>query len=89
MAVGAGPSWVVALILRGARLPLIVGTAVAIPAAWALSRLIKSMLFGLEPADPNAIASATLVLVVVAHVAAYLPARRAARVGPLIALRQE
>jgi ABC-type antimicrobial peptide transport system permease subunit len=89
MALGARPAGVVALILRGARAPLVVGIALGLPAAWALSRLFASMLFGLTPADPIAIGGATVLLVLVAHTAAWLPARRAARVDPVIALRSE
>src|SRR5262249_59560747 len=89
MALGARPSRVIALLLRGVRLPLTIGIAAGLPAAWALSRLVESMLFGLKPADPLAIGGATLLLVAVAHLAAYVPARRAARVDPLVALRSE
>jgi predicted permease len=89
MALGAQRSRVVALVLQGARAPLMIGVAVGLPAAWALSRLIQSMLFGLHAFDPLAIGGATLLLIVVAHVAAYVPAHRAARVDPLVALRSE
>jgi putative ABC transport system permease protein len=89
MALGAKRTGVVALILRGARAPLVAGIAVGLPVAWALSRLFASMLFGLTPADPIAVGGATVLLVLVAHAAAYLPARRAARVDPLIALKCE
>ncbi len=89
MALGAKPAGVIALILRAARVPLLAGIAIGLPAAWALSRLFASLLFGLTPTDPIAIGGATLVLVLVAHAAAYLPARRAARVDPLIALKCE
>jgi predicted permease len=89
MALGARPSGVVALVLRGAVTPLVTGIALGLPAAWALSRLIQSMLFGLTPADPIAIGGATLLLVLVAYLAAYVPARRAARVDPLVTLRSE
>jgi ABC-type antimicrobial peptide transport system permease subunit len=89
MALGAWPSRVVRLVLRGVRLPLTIGIAAGLPAVWALSRLIESMLFGLKPTDPLAVGGATVLLVAVAQLAAYLPARRAARVDPLVALRSE
>jgi predicted permease len=89
MALGAPPLRVVALVLRGAQVPLMIGIAAGLPAAWALSRVTQSMLFGLTPTDPLAIGVATLLLVVVAHLAAYVPARRAARVDPLVALKHE
>jgi predicted permease len=89
VALGARPSSVVALVLRGAWIPLAIGAAVGLPAAWALARLIQSMLFGLTPADPNAISVAVFLLFAVALGAAYVPARRASRVDPLVALRHE
>jgi predicted permease len=89
MALGARPTGVAALILRGAWIPLAIGVVVGVPAAWALARLIRTMLFGLTPADPMAIGVATLLLFAVAHAAAYVPARRASRVDPLVALRHE
>ena len=89
MALGAQPNGVVALMLRGARVPLVTGIAAGAAAAWAVSRSIESMLFGLGRMDPVAIGGATLVLVAIAHMAAYLPARRAARVDPLTALKCE
>jgi ABC-type antimicrobial peptide transport system permease subunit len=65
------------------------GVLVGIPAAWAVGRYLKSRLFGLEPMDPSTTLLALLALVVIAGVAALLPARRATRVSPLTALREE
>ena len=89
MALGAPRGGVVALMLRGAQVPLAIGIAVGVPVAWIASRAIESMLFGLKATDTAAIGAALVILLAVAHLAAWLPARRAARVDPLIALRSE
>ncbi len=89
MALGAPRGKVIALMLRGAQVPLAIGIAVGAPVAWIASRAIESMLFGLKAADTAAIGVALVILLAVAHLAAWLPARRAARVDPLIALRSE
>jgi ABC-type antimicrobial peptide transport system permease subunit len=68
---------------------MVAGIALGLPVAWAASRWVKSMLFGLTPTDPATIVSAALVLAGAALVAAYLPARRASRVDPMTALRHE
>jgi ABC-type antimicrobial peptide transport system permease subunit len=65
------------------------GVMVGIPAAWAVGRYLKSQLVGLEPMDPSTALLALLALIVIAGGAALLPARRAARVSPLAALREE
>jgi len=62
---------------------------IGVPTALTASRLVASMLFGLTPWDPLTISAATLVLVGVAVLAGYLPARRASRVSPMVALRYE
>ena len=64
---------------------LVVGGVAAIP----LSELLKGLLFGVEPADPPTIALSALVLVGVALIAAWIPARRATAVDPMLALRGE
>ena len=89
MALGARRGGMVALIVRGALTPLAAGIAIAVPAVWLLSRLVESMLFGLRATDPLTIVGAVLLLTIVAHLAAYVPALRASRVDPLVALRHE
>jgi len=89
MALGAERSEVVWLVLRGALRLLGFGVAVGIPAAWAASRLIGSILFGLTATDPPTLVGATLLLMMSALLAAFLPARRASRVDPMAALRHE
>ena len=89
MALGARRRGVVSLVLAAALAPLFVGVVLGIPAALWLSRWIESMLFGLKSSDPMAIGTATLLLVIVAHLAAWVPALRASRVDPLVALRHE
>ena len=89
MALGAQRNRVIALVLRGARKSLLIGLAIGLPAALAASRWVESMLFGLKPSDPIAITAAVLLLATVAHVAAFVPALRASRVDPLIALKYE
>jgi len=89
MALGASRRRVVTLILNGMRRPVVIGVLIGLPVAWAATRSVESMLFGLKPGDPLAIGGAIVVLTAVAHAAAYLPARRAAQMNPLVALRQE
>jgi ABC-type antimicrobial peptide transport system permease subunit len=89
MALGAQRKRVIALVLRGAWKSLLIGLAIGLPAALAASRWVDSLLFGLKPGDPIAMTAAALLLAAVAHVAAYVPALRAARVDPLVALKYE
>ena len=89
MALGARRAAIIGLVLRSALYPLAAGILCGAPAAWLASRSIESMLFGLKAMDAAAIGIAIAVLVAVAQVAAYLPARRAARVDPLVALKCE
>ena len=65
------------------------GAIIGMSAALATMRLVSNLLFGLTPTDPLTIVCATLLLLIVAALAGYLPARRASRVDPLIALRWE
>jgi ABC-type antimicrobial peptide transport system permease subunit len=66
-----------------------VGTAIGVPVALASQGLVASMLFGLRPNDPMTLVSAVAVLLAVAALAGYLPARRAAQIDPMISLRYE
>jgi ABC-type antimicrobial peptide transport system permease subunit len=89
MALGASRRHVLGLMLTmGGRLAL-VGLAVGVAASFASTRLLRSQLFGVEPADPLAYAAGAVVLGLVTLVACYIPARRAAAVDPAVALRQE
>jgi putative ABC transport system permease protein len=89
MALGAPRRHVLGLMLiMGGRLAVI-GLAVGVAASFASTRLLRSQLFGVEPADPLAYAAGAVVLGLVTLVACYIPARRAAAVDPAVALRQE
>ncbi|MBS1788099.1 MAG: ABC transporter permease [Acidobacteria bacterium] len=89
MALGALPSQVLRMILRESLLLVGVGVALGLLAAYVSSRFIQSMLFGLSPTDPLTYGSVALLLILVALLASWLPARRAARVEPMTALRSE
>lgn len=77
------------MVLRETVVLLSVGIVVGIVMALEASRLISTLLFGLKPTDPLTIASAALLMVVAAAFAGYVPARRASRVEPMVALRYE
>jgi putative ABC transport system permease protein len=89
MALGADAAQVVRLMLRSAMTSVLAGAAIGVAGARAAPRLLESFLFEVRPLDPVAFASATAVLVAVALLAAYVPARRATRVDPLLALRTQ
>ena len=89
MALGGQKSNVLSLVItQGMKLAL-AGVAIGILAALALTRLISSLLYGVTPTDPVTFASVSLLLVAVALLACWLPARRATRVNPMEALRYE
>jgi putative ABC transport system permease protein len=89
MALGAQTSNVLGLVLgEGLRLALL-GAAIGLAGSFFAARLLSGMLFGVTPSDPFTFASVAVVLVAVAMVACYVPARRATRVDPLVALRYE
>ena len=89
MALGAQRRDVVGLVLRETMLLVVIGVIIGLCAALATTRLITNLLYGLTPNDPMTIGLAGLLLLAVAALAGYLPARRAARVDPVIALRCE
>jgi macrolide transport system ATP-binding/permease protein len=89
MALGAQRGAVVWMVLRRVLLLATVGLAISVPAALVGSQLVKSFLFGTQPNDPGTLALASVVLLSAAILAGYVPARRASRIDPLAALRQE
>ena len=89
MALGAGRSTILAMVIKRALLLAGAGVGIGVAGGLALTRLLRSMLFGVSATDPTVFASVSLFLLAVAVFAGYLPARRAARVDPLIALRHE
>jgi predicted permease len=89
MAVGATGAQVGWLVLRGALVLVALGMAIGVPAALAVATLVRVGLFGVEPADPATIAAAAVAMLVTAGVAAWMPARRAALLDPVVALRYE
>jgi macrolide transport system ATP-binding/permease protein len=89
MALGASGPQIMRLVLREAMRPVLLGAVVGAVLCAAVSQVLSSMLFGLSAHDPIAFISVPLFLVLVALVASYIPARRAMRVDPMIALRYE
>ena len=89
MALGADPAAVRRLILGEVARFLLVGAAIGLPVAYVLARVVESILFGVHAADPDVFGLGILLMAGVALLAGYLPARRAARIDPLDALRSE
>jgi predicted permease len=89
MALGAQRGALVWMVLRRVLLLAAVGLAISVPAALIAFRLVKSLLFQTQPNDPGTLALAGIVLLSAAILAGYVPARRASRIDPLAALRQE
>jgi predicted permease len=89
IALGALPANVVRMVMREVLLLVALGVGVGLAAAMATTRFVSTLLFGLSPTDPLTIALATLLMIVVAALAGYLPARRASRIDPMAALRYE
>jgi ABC-type antimicrobial peptide transport system permease subunit len=89
MALGATRSSVVAMVMRGALWQILIGLVLGIPAALYAGYLMKSLLYGVGSYDVSAIAGAPLMLLICASAAGFIPARRAASIDPMKALRTE
>jgi putative ABC transport system permease protein len=86
---GASPANIMRLILTESARLVLIGLAVGVPIALSLGRFLSSLLFGIHAADPTTFTAVAFLLFTVATLAAYVPARRATRVDPMIALRHE
>jgi putative ABC transport system permease protein len=89
LAIGAQPRQVLLLVLKQGLLLTIFGLVIGLAAAFALTRLLSGLLFGVEAIDVGTFTMISLLLVIVSLLACYLPARRAMRIDPLQALRSE
>ena len=89
IALGARPASVLWMVQRESLILAAIGIVTGLAAALALGRFVQTMLFQVTPADPLALAAASAVMLVVATAAAYLPARRAASVDPVVALKRD
>ncbi|HEU5450647.1 MAG TPA: ABC transporter permease, partial [Terriglobales bacterium] len=89
MALGASRETVLWMVLRESLVLVAIGVVVGLPLVVAGVRVVKSQLFGIAPYDPLALISALLVLVTIAAMSGFIPARRATRVEPMVALRDE
>lgn len=88
-AIGASEGQIVGLILKQGLWKAGLGVVIGLAGSFLLSRYMTTLLFGVEPTDPAVYAAGAFVLILVAVIASYLPARRAAKIDPLVALRDE
>ncbi|MGA9885458.1 MAG: ABC transporter permease [Candidatus Acidiferrales bacterium] len=89
MTLGASPQNVRAMVVRQGMLLAVIGVVIGVAGGLAITRVMRSLLFGVKPWDPLMFAVTAVLLALVALVACYMPARRASRVDPLVALRYE
>jgi ABC-type antimicrobial peptide transport system permease subunit len=89
MALGAARGGVIAMIMRGAMIQTVLGLAMGIPVAVFCVRFVQSQLYEITSADASVVAGAAVTLVAAACIAAMVPARRAASIDPVHALRME
>jgi ABC-type antimicrobial peptide transport system permease subunit len=89
MAMGATPTSVLAMVARETLLLALMGTAIGIGGTAATSRLLARFLYGVKAAEPVIVAGVAMVLVAIVVVSGIFPARRAMRVDPMVALRED
>ena len=89
MALGARPFDVLKLVVRQGMILALIGVVVGLAGALALTRVMSSLLFGVTERDPITFGVVAALLIVVAFIACFVPARRATKVDPLVALRYE
>ena len=89
MALGAGCNAVLWMVLRGSLFMVATGIGIGVPTALAMTQVVREALYGIEPNDPVSFIAASVLMLAVATVAAWIPAQRAGRVDPMQALRHE
>jgi ABC-type antimicrobial peptide transport system permease subunit len=89
VALGAGRDTVLWMVLKEVAVLALIGVAIGLPSGYGLGRLVEAQLFGMNARDPLTFVAATATLLLAAFLAGYLPAARATRVDPMVALRYE
>ena len=89
MALGARPGVVIWLVMKEVLLLLMIGLAIGVPAAFGLGRLVTTQLYGVKASDPNIIVVTMLALIAASSAAGLIPAYRASRIDPILALRYD